>query len=179
MTRCVKFFAAALLLAGCASFEKKPPPEMGDAPPEEAVPPPEPANPPAEPVKPPEVPVEAAKPATEPAKPPDPEPVKPPAPPRQELPGSWTSTATSGPGSASVRRIDMEFISDGAWCGSMLLEIDGKKRFESLDGTWTLAEGKVTVKFSDGRERAWAISWDGATLVLRDGEAELRLRQSD
>ncbi|KAF0244633.1 MAG: hypothetical protein FD180_2359 [Planctomycetota bacterium] len=172
MTRCVKFLAAALLVAGCSSFEKKPPPEPPEAPPEETEPPPEPEPPPAEPVEP-------SKPPVEPVKPPDPEPAKPPAPPRQELPGSWTSTTASGPGSASVRRVDMEFSADGAWCGSMLVEVDGKKRFESLDGTWSLSESKATVKLGDGRERAWAVSWDGATLILRDGDAELRLRRVD
>ncbi|MCE9581381.1 MAG: hypothetical protein K8T20_02575 [Planctomycetes bacterium] len=160
--RVITTLAAAALLAGCASFEKKAPPEPQSAPPEEPV---------SEPV-----PAEPAKPAEEVAKPPDS--AKPPVPPRQELPGSWTSVSATGPGSAPVRRVEMEFGADGAWCGSMLLEIDGKKRFETLAGTWTAADGRIVVKLSDTRERKWSVSWDGATLVLRDGDAELRLERT-
>lgn len=168
--RLLALLAAAALFAGCASFEKKPPPEdLGAAPPEEeVVPEPEPA--PAEPVKPPDAePAEAVKPP-EPAKPADP-------PPNQELPGSWTFHAASGPGSAPVRHVDMEFGADGAWCGSMLVEVEGKKRFQALEGAWKLEEGKVTIKFSDGRERIWRASWEGAVLVLKEGEAELKLER--
>ncbi|MEK7470319.1 MAG: hypothetical protein AAB074_23360 [Planctomycetota bacterium] len=170
---CARLVAVAFLLAGCASFEKKPPPEAPEAPPEEA------ADPgPTEAKEEPAVP-SPAPPDPVVAKPPDPEPVAPAVPPRQELPGSWTSTSASGPGSAPVRRVDMEFSANGAWCGSMLLDVDGKKRFESLDGTWSLAEGRVSVKLSDGRERVWTIAWDGPALILRDGEAELRFRRLD
>lgn len=189
--RTLVLLAAAVFAAGCASFEKKPPPDdMGAAPPEEEIEEPGPGSspdgvqpdntppdaPPAEPAAPPD-PVPA-----EPVKPPDPVPagpVKPPDPPRQEIPGSWTFTSAAGPGSAPVRHVDMEFGADGGWCGSMLVEVEGKRRFQALEGTWALADGKVTVTFADGRTRSWAVSWDGGTLVLRDGEAELRLsRQS-
>lgn len=185
--RILVLLAAAVFAAGCASFEKKPPPsDMGAAPPEERVEPepetspdgsqPDDAPPDTEPAKPPEPP------PAEPAKPPDPvpaEPVKPPEPPKQEIPGSWTFTSAAGPGSAPVRHVDMEFGADGGWCGSMLVEVEGKRRFQALEGTWVLADGKVTVTFADGRARSWDVSWDGGTLILRDGEAELRLsRQS-
>ncbi len=170
--RFLALLAAAALLAGCASFEKKPPPEdLGAAPPEEEEVAPDPEPAPAEAAKPPDpAPAEAVKPP-EPAKPADP-------PPNQELPGSWTLHSASGPGSAPVRHADMEFGADGAWCGSMLVEVEGKKRFQSLEGAWKLENGKVTLRFSDGRERVWSTFWDGAVLVLKDGEAELRLRRS-
>jgi hypothetical protein len=155
VTKRIALFAAALL-AGCASFEKKPPPEPAAPPPEEAAPPVEPETP---------------------AKPPPPPPVEPAKPPKQELPGRWSSTSVSGPGSAAVRRIDMEFRDGGAWHGWMILEKDGKEQSSTLDGTWSASGDTIAIVFADGRNQAWGFRWDGEALVLRDGEQELQLRR--
>jgi hypothetical protein len=155
-----------LLGAGCQSFEKKPPPEMGTPPPEE-----EPAPVPEEPVV--EEPVEPAPPDPAPALP-DPVPA---VPPRQEVPGSWSSVLAQGPGSANVQRVSMVFAEGGVYAGSVLLKEDGKLRYVVADGTWAFADGRLTIKDGTGRSRDYAVAWDGADLELRDGEALLRLRR--
>lgn len=150
---------ATLLLAGCASFEKKAPPEPAAPPPEEPV-----------------ADGGAPEPGAKPAEPPPAEPARPPEPSR-ELPGHWISTSASGPGSAGVRRVEMEFRDGGAWHGWIIFEQDGREKSEALDGTWALAGDKVSVRFEDGRDTAWTLRWETGTLVLREGEAELRLER--
>jgi len=162
MKRIIAVLAAFAILGGCASWTPKPPPESAPPPPEEEPsdePKPEDPPPPVE--KPPDKPVEPA-----------------PKPPRQEIPGMWLSKAALGPGSAPVRRVEMIFEMDGGFAGTMLLEAEKKKRFVSLDGTWVQEGSKITVKYSNGNTRTWGFSWDGGVLILKDGEAELRLERA-
>lgn len=150
--------AAAALLAGCSLAPPGPSPGI--------VPPPE--DTPAV--------VETARVPVPDESPPAPVPAAP-QPPRQEVPGRWLSSEASGPCSAGVLRVEMAFEEGGAYAGTMLIESGARKRFVSLDGTWTGAGSELTVTFRDGRARTWAVSWDGAILILRDGEAELVLRR--
>ncbi|NUN47448.1 MAG: hypothetical protein HUU15_01295 [Candidatus Brocadiae bacterium] len=158
--------ALVAALAGCQALEKKPPPETAEVPPELAEGP-EAGE---------EEPVEAEPPAVETV---DPAPVAPVpvAPPRQEIPGSWTSSLAQGPGSAAVRRVHMTFGPDGAYAGAALVEVDGQARYVPASGGWTLAGDILAVTDPDGRERRYVVAWDGAVLVLRDGEALLRLER--
>lgn len=94
-----------------------------------------------------------------------------------DLAGFWSSVSASGPGSASVRRVEMVFGDAGDWTATMLFEPEGRSRFQSLDGRWTLAGDCLTVTLSDGRERPWRLSREGETLVLRDGESVLKLER--
>ncbi|MBI2922748.1 MAG: hypothetical protein HYY18_16975 [Planctomycetes bacterium] len=164
--RLLAALAAVLFAAGCASWTPKPPPEMGEAPPEGEAEPEVADVPEGEGVA-------EAPPPDE--KPPEPTPLVPEPPPNQEIPGWWRSAAVGGPGSAPVRRIELVFDEGGAFAGSMLMELEGKKSFVSLEGTWSKADGRLALKYADGRERSFAYSWERDVLLLADGDAEMKL----
>lgn len=156
MKKILAVTALTLILGGCSSLASKPPPEVA-APPV--------GGPPAE-----CIPDAGATPVAE-AKSPEP------SSPLQEIAGAWVSTDATGPGSGNVRRIEMVFEPGGAFSSAMLVDVEGKKRFSSLQGTWRLEECNLIVTFSDGRTRTWALTWDGAVLLLKEGEAELHLER--
>jgi hypothetical protein len=140
--------ASAVLLGGCAFLSPKPPPVIAE-PPREG----QPETAPAADVKP-------AGSNTGPA-----------------IPGHWGSKSLSGPGSENVRRFELIFESGGCLSGFLLIENQGKKRFAVVEGTWLAEEGRLAVKYGDGRARTWSVAWDEAILVLKDGEGELRLER--
>jgi hypothetical protein len=95
----------------------------------------------------------------------------------QEVAGCWVSKSVTGPGASSVRQVEMILDADGVLSGAMLVESEGKRRFAAMDGTWKSEDGKLGVTFTDGRVRSWSVSWDGPVMILKDGEAEMRLER--
>jgi hypothetical protein len=73
--------------------------------------------------------------------------------------------------------VTLSFAADGAYAGSLLLDQDGRRRFAGAEGRWTRSGESLTVVLTDGRSRAWGLRFEGRTLVLSDGEAELRLER--
>lgn len=151
MKRLLASLTAAALLGGCSIFAPNPPPEIV-------------APPPAGTGEAGGTPVESPEAAK--AKPSG-----------QEIAGCWTSKSVTGPGASSVRQVEMIFDAGGALSGAMLVESEGKKRFVAMDGTWKSEEGQLGVTFTDGRVRTWSVSWDGGAMILKDGEAEMRLER--
>jgi len=153
--------AAAALLGGCGFLSPKPPPVIAE-PPRAGQPEPAPADnggSPASEVKSSSSPSVDAKPSG------------------QVIPGHWGSKTVTGPGSENVRRVEMIFESGGGFSGVLLIENAGKQRFAALEGTWLTEADHLAVKYSDGRARSWSVTWDAELLVLKDGEAELRLER--
>ncbi|KAF0243527.1 MAG: hypothetical protein FD180_3311 [Planctomycetota bacterium] len=96
----------------------------------------------------------------------------------QEIPGYWVSKSVSGPGAPCVCKVEVIFEGGGVLSGTMLIEAEGRKRFASLAGTWKSEEGKLAITYADGRARTWSVAWDAGVLILKDGEAEMRMERA-
>ena len=109
----------------------------------------------------------------------EPPPVETPAPveaatPEPELPtlvGAWTSVAVLGPGSASIRRVVMVFDEDGDFTAAAF----GTSKTSTLAGAYREMDGAVEVDLGDDGRRVWPAELGVASLVLRDGDREIRL----
>ncbi|MEK7469017.1 MAG: hypothetical protein AAB074_16710 [Planctomycetota bacterium] len=147
--------ASAVLLGGCAFLTPKPPPVISEPPREGQT-----EKAPAEAGGAPATDVKSAGSMEGPT-----------------ISGHWVSKTVLGSGSENVRRVELIFESGGSLSGFMLIENEGKKRIAVMEGTWLAEVGHLAVKYRDGRARTWSLAWDGAILVLKDGEAELRLER--
>lgn len=100
-----------------------------------------------------------------PLAPPDPAPALP------RIVGAWSSVAVSGPGSASIRRVVLVFEPDGRFSGAAFLESGSL----SLAGSYTDTEGAVQADLGGGDVRLWSKELKPGSLVLREGDKEIRL----
>lgn len=161
MKRLLAAIVSTALLEGCAFLAPNPPPDIAE-PPREGSPqtatPDNAATPVAD--------VTPADPAAVESKPSE-----------RSIQGHWRSKSVTGPGSANVRSVELIFGEDGTLSGTMLIEAGGRKRFSCLEGTWREGQGRLAVTYSDGRARTWAVAWDEATLILKDGEGEMKMER--
>ena len=91
-----------------------------------------------------------------------------------ELPtlvGAWSSVAVLGPGSASIRRVVMVFDPDGGFTAAAF----GTSTTSTLAGAYREMDGAAEVDLGEDGLRVWAVELELDSLVLRDGEREIRL----
>lgn len=94
----------------------------------------------------------------------------------RDLIGWWMSEGAQGPGSASVRRIDLIFNPDGTYEGLAVIENDGHRA--RLDrGRYEQEEDEVQIRYDDGRVRSLQLEWIDGRLTLREDGAELVLKR--
>lgn len=95
----------------------------------------------------------------------------------QGISGWWVSETATGPGSDNVRKVEIIFSDDGMLELTMLVEAAGARRFAVRKGQWREENGHLEVSYAGGPARSWSVEWDGGKLLLKDGEAELRLQR--
>jgi len=87
------------------------------------------------------------------------------------LVGAWASVQARGPGSGSLRRILMVFDAEGTFRAAAF----GERKTSTLAGTYRSLDGAVELELGDDGRRVWAAELESDTLVLREGEGEIRL----
>lgn len=95
-----------------------------------------------------------------------------PAPADLQLAGFYESTDVTGDVAASLRRVYYHFAADGTYTAAALIDEGGLLRFQTLSGTWALANGCLEL---DGAEPVpVAIAGDQVRFAAPGGALTLR-----
>jgi hypothetical protein len=89
------------------------------------------------------------------------------------LVGAWVSVAALGPGSASIRRVVIVFDEDGDFTAAAF----GTSSNSTLAGAYREMDGAVEVDLGDDGLRVWPAELGVDTLVLHEGDREIRLKR--
>lgn len=88
-----------------------------------------------------------------------------------DLLGYWESSAVEGDAAAALRKLYYLFAADGSYTGAALVAGATGPQFQTLDGSWTLADGLLDLGDGATAEAQVAPGWlrlvnEGGTLLL-------------
>lgn len=95
------------------------------------------------------------------------------APRASDLDGLFVATTIRGPAAASLRHLCYWFAPGGHFSGAALIARDGGNAFQTLSGSWSLAEGRLRLGDNEPARLESAPGWlrlsgdDGTVVVLQ------------
>jgi hypothetical protein len=95
----------------------------------------------------------------------------------EDLRGLWESVAIEGEAAASLWRVYYHFASDGTYTGAALVIGGAQPEFQTLSGSWTLADGVLDLGEGNTARASVAalelrLQTDGGTAILRQAAVQ-------